>query len=162
MVGRVLCCKGVVTNVLGGFLLSSTTLLTPWLASFVCSYWVSSTSCTYMPWSLQVFKCEKFPDIYSRSEYKVTLRTRKRVKQMFFFYFFFLFSETQSVLGWCSTKECTYTYLSMYIWVESTMSSLISVLQILFFFINHPPSLYVFWSLDLLESDPRNSFVVRW
>ena len=135
MVGRVLCCKGVVTNVLGGFLLSSTTLLTPCLASFVCSYWVSSTSCTYhalVTSSLQMRKISR----HSRSKYKVTLRTRKRVKQMVFFYFF-LFSETQSVLGWCSTKECTYTYvIRMYIWVESTMSSLISVLHILFFLRN--------------------------
>ena len=114
MVGRVLCCKGVVTNVLGGFLLSSTTLLTPWLASFVCSYWVSSTSCTYMPWSLQVFKCEKFPDIYSRSEYKVTLRTRKRVKQMFFFLLFFSFLRNAISVRMMQHKRM-YVYLLKYV-----------------------------------------------
>ena len=114
MVGRVLCCKGVVTNVLGGFLLSSTTLLTPWLASFVCSYWVSSTSCTYMPWSLQVFKCEKFPDIYSRSEYKVTLRTRKRVKQMCFFLLFFSFLRNAISVRMMQHKRM-YVYLLEYV-----------------------------------------------
>ena len=71
------------------------------LADFFCMFLLSFFYIMYIhalvTSSLQMRKISR----HSRSKYKVTLRTRKRVKQMVFFYFF-------SFLR----KECTYTYVS--------------------------------------------------
>jgi len=112
------------------------------LADFFCMFLLSFFYIMYIhalvTSSLQMRKISR----QSRSKYKVTLRTRKRVKQMVFFYFFSFLRNAISVR--MMQHKRMYVYLRMYIWVESTMSSLISVLHISYNKSLPPPPLLFF------------------